>query len=113
MILEEATFEAFGYEVWELTHRSNKPLLAACELCGEFRITTKNAYHSFCKSCAKTDKNHPNYGKRGSETSHYKGGLSVTNLKKNICSYIKKQQKEKIVLKKQWQSGNANSDIFS
>ena len=52
MILEDATFEAFGYELFELTLQSNNPIIAACELCGEFRVTTKNYYYTFCKSCS-------------------------------------------------------------
>lgn len=67
MILEEATKEAFGYYASELTHGSNKPIIAVCELCGELKITTKHSYYTFCNSCSnilsdkfKGEKN-PNY----------------------------------------------------
>jgi hypothetical protein len=53
VILEEATKEAFGYYAKDLSRGSDKPVLATCELCGEFRVLTKNNYHTFCRSCAK------------------------------------------------------------
>jgi hypothetical protein len=52
MILEEATKEAFGYYAKDLSRGSDKPVLATCELCGEFRITFKRCYRSFCFTCA-------------------------------------------------------------
>lgn len=52
MILEDATKEAFGYYALELKPQSNRTILAACDLCGKFKFTTKNAYHTFCASCA-------------------------------------------------------------
>jgi hypothetical protein len=52
MILEEATFDAFGYYPSELKRKSGKSILVACEFCGEFRVTTKNLYSVFCKSCS-------------------------------------------------------------
>lgn len=51
-MLEEATKEAFGYYASELTHGSNKPILAACETCGEFRVISKQSYRIFCNSCS-------------------------------------------------------------
>lgn len=53
MILEDATYDVFGYELWEISHGSEKPILAACELCGKFRLTTKGNYHILCASCIK------------------------------------------------------------
>jgi uncharacterized Zn finger protein (UPF0148 family) len=53
MILEEETFEAFGYYPSTLTHGSHKSILAACELCGEFRVLKKQDYHTLCPSCAR------------------------------------------------------------
>jgi hypothetical protein len=52
MILEEETFEAFGYYPRDLKPQSNKPILAACELCGEFKVTSKSDYRAFCNSCS-------------------------------------------------------------
>lgn len=31
MILEDATLEAFGYEIWELSIQSNRPIWTACD----------------------------------------------------------------------------------
>lgn len=52
MILEEATYEAFGYYSSELSRKNSKPILAACELCGEFKVQPKCRYHTFCYACA-------------------------------------------------------------
>lgn len=64
MILEEATKEAFGYYPRELPPQGRKPILAACNLCGKFRITSKNAYRTLCHSCTN----------RGENSSNWKGG---------------------------------------
>jgi hypothetical protein len=52
MILEEETFEAFGYEVLELRPKSKKLILAACERCGTFRLLRRDSYRYFCNSCS-------------------------------------------------------------
>lgn len=52
-ILEEATFEAFGYYQSTFKLRSAKLIISACTLCGEIRICTKAAYTSFCPECRK------------------------------------------------------------
>jgi hypothetical protein len=56
MILEQETLEAYGYYPSDLKPQSCKSIIAACELCGEFRITSKNDYHYFCSSCSKKGK---------------------------------------------------------
>lgn len=69
MILEDATYEAFGYYPSKLKLQSGKPILAVCELCGEIRISRKCHYHTFCNSCChilsgeQKGKNHPMFGK--------------------------------------------------
>jgi hypothetical protein len=52
MQLEDATFEAFGYYASEFKPHSSKPILASCEFCGKFGITTKRGYHTFYHSCS-------------------------------------------------------------
>ena len=52
MILEQETFEAYGYYSKDLTHESHKNVIAACDLCGKFRVTSKYAYRTFCHSCS-------------------------------------------------------------
>jgi G:T-mismatch repair DNA endonuclease (very short patch repair protein) len=67
MILEDATYEAYGYYPKELTPKSSrKNIIAICSLCGEIKITTKHDYHPFCMSCAMTEKSHHDFDKRGS-----------------------------------------------
>lgn len=51
MILEEETFEAFGYWPSALTHGSNKPIKAACDDCGKVRKTSKDQYRDLTPSC--------------------------------------------------------------
>jgi hypothetical protein len=53
MILEQETFEAFGYYPLKLKPQSEKPILAACDECGITRETSKHQYHALCNSCAK------------------------------------------------------------
>ena len=100
MILDQETFEAFGYYPNDLKHHSNKRILAYCDLCGKLRVTTKVAYRTFCHSCSQifgevlrggtlseehkrkisvnhadvNSGNNPNFCKRGPECSWWKGG---------------------------------------
>ena len=64
MILEEATYEAFNYYPSKLKPQSHKPIIAACELCGEIRVTIKYAYRTFCKSCSTSGDKNPFFGKQ-------------------------------------------------
>jgi hypothetical protein len=84
MILEDATKEAFGYYASELKSKSNKHILAACELCGEFRIARKDGYHTFCKSCirkgkhlTKEHKANLSAVKRGEKNYNWQGGVKL------------------------------------
>jgi hypothetical protein len=52
MILEEATYDAFGYYPSKLKPKSTKSILAACDKCGKIRGTPKHHYHALCRSCA-------------------------------------------------------------
>lgn len=69
MILEEATFEAYGYYPSDLKPQSNRPILALCVQCGKEKITTKRDYRYFCNSCSenggkfKTGENNHNFGR--------------------------------------------------
>ena len=80
MILEDATKEAFGYYASELTLQSGKPILAACETCGEFKVTTKNYYYTFCISYSMK-------GKTASDKT--KAKLSLIQKGKNLQTSIK------------------------
>jgi G:T-mismatch repair DNA endonuclease (very short patch repair protein) len=90
MILEEATYDAFNHYPSKLKLQSGKLILAACETCGEFKVTTKNHYYTFCNSCSSilTGKNKgekaPMFGKKHTEKT--KALISATkNPKKTEC----------------------------
>ena len=78
MILEDATFEAFGYYPSDLSHGSGNRILAICELCGAPRAISKNDYRTFCFSCshmlgaARKGETHFNFGRTHSETTKAK-----------------------------------------
>ena len=67
MIDEEKTFEMFGYYSNSLTHGSNKKIIAICNGCKKERILRFQDYKKLCKSCVKSGKNNPMYGKIFSE----------------------------------------------
>lgn len=70
MILEEETFEAFGYRPSALSHGSAKPVLAACDLCGNVRKMPKCRYRALCMSCVQR-------GKHRTEESRHKQSIST------------------------------------
>jgi len=72
MILEEATFEQFGYYPKDLTPQSGKKILASCNGCGKIREISKNIYHDLCKSCAVNGERNPFYGRYHSEETKQK-----------------------------------------
>lgn len=76
MILEEETFEKFGYFPKKLKIKSNKRILTKCDGCGIKREICKSDYRKLCRSCAlktrfKNPENHPMYGKYGEDNSNY------------------------------------------
>lgn len=52
MILEAETVIEYGYLAIDLPPHSEKPILAACNGCGNVRETSKKDYCSLCRSCA-------------------------------------------------------------
>ena len=52
MILEEETYEKFGYYPSELKPHSGKKILAACDGCSKVRILSNHDYRALCKPCA-------------------------------------------------------------
>lgn len=56
MILEDATFEKFGYFPSDLKPQSGKRVLMACDKCDRIRIVKKSHYHALCRSCAQKGK---------------------------------------------------------
>lgn len=51
MILEEETFEEFGYYPNSLGERSAKPILVRCDKCSKTRKTSKHSMGALCNSC--------------------------------------------------------------
>ena len=86
MILEEATFEAFGYYPKDLKPQSAKKILAVCDECGDVRVISKHNYRALCRSCsqkgkgkmhteeAKSKISEAKKGKIGEEASRWRGG---------------------------------------
>ena len=90
MILEEETFEEFGYYSFGLKPQSNKKIIAKCDDCGKVRVLSKSRYAKFCRSCfQKGEKNH-NFGRHLSE--EHKKKISRSNKGKIITE----KQKEEI-----------------
>jgi hypothetical protein len=70
MILEEETFEVFGYYPSDLKHKSAKYIIRVCELCGEFKVLPRFGYRTLCISCVKK-------GKTRIFTEEHKASLSA------------------------------------
>lgn len=51
MILEEETYKKFGYYSSDLSPKSKKKILAACDDCGKVRVLGKGDYRPLCKLC--------------------------------------------------------------
>ena len=52
MILEEATFEAYGYYSRDLKPHSHKVIICVCDGCNKVRILRNDDYHVLCLSCS-------------------------------------------------------------
>jgi Fe2+ or Zn2+ uptake regulation protein len=61
MILEEETFEKYGYYPRDLKPQSNKRILAACNDCGKVREIENSQYSALCFLCSLKGENHPNW----------------------------------------------------
>ena len=76
MILEEETFEKFGYYSTDLKLQSNKKIVAVCDDCGQVRVRSKQGYRALCSSCAVKGERNPNYGKHHSEGTRKKMSIA-------------------------------------
>lgn len=77
MILEDATFEAYGYYPRDLSRRSGRPIKAACDDCGKVRETTKHMYRSRCLTCSQKGRAYSDamiLSFYGSDSPNWKGG---------------------------------------
>ena len=53
MILEQETFEEYGYWPSELAPHSHKRIISICIFCGKVRVVPKHNYYPLCNSCGK------------------------------------------------------------
>lgn len=72
MILEIETFKKFGYYSNDLSPKSSKKIIVACDKCGKIREITKYNYRALCKSCIRKGKKNPNYGREFSKETKQK-----------------------------------------
>ena len=102
MILDQETFEGFGYYPSDLKPQSNKKILAVCDSCGKARAIPKKSYRSLCLSCSmkgktftaehKRNMSEAQKGKTGEENSNWQGGISF----EPYCIKFNKAYKEHI-----------------
>lgn len=97
MILEEETFEKYGYSSSDLKPRSWKKIIVACDDCGKIHTTAKHDYRVLCKSCSQKRKRLSEEHKKkigvgniglckGKNHYNWKGGKV-----KRICEICKKE----------------------
>lgn len=75
MILEQETYNRYGYRSSDLKPKSNKPIVVTCDLCGNVRVVAKHNYRPHCKSCSykcRKHGTHPNM--KGENNPNWKGG---------------------------------------
>lgn len=66
-ILEEETFEKFGYFPSKLKPKSFRKILVKCIECGKVREIYKEAYRELCQSCTTKGNRNPCYGRKHTE----------------------------------------------
>jgi hypothetical protein len=84
MILEEETFEKFGYYPSDLKSGSHKHILVACDKCGKIRQNPKRNYFPFCKSCAPKSKPRPYKHSKHTEETKQKMSRAHEGLRKYL-----------------------------
>lgn len=84
MILEEETFDEYGYYPSELKPQSHKKILAVCDGCGKVRVIEKAHYRSLCRSCCHKGEKHPMFGITGERNHRW-------NRVKRICETCGKE----------------------
>lgn len=77
MILEQETYGKFGYYPSELSPKSGKKILAACDDCGKVRAIQKRQYRAFCPPCSRKGDRNARWGKHHSEETRRKISKSL------------------------------------
>jgi len=106
MILEQLTYNSFGYYPKDLKPYSRKKVIACCEDCGKVKVVKIYRANSKCKSCANKGINNPNYGKKASNETRKKMSKAhkgrVSPMKGRTMSEENKEIKSKL-FKMCWQ----------
>lgn len=76
MILEQETYEKFGYDPRELKPRSRKNVLVKCDKCGIIREIRMDSYSDLCVSCSHLGQTPWNKGKKATEKAKKKQSLA-------------------------------------
>ena len=100
VILEEATFEKFGYYSADLSHKSNKRLLVACDKCGKIRYIRKQSYRALCLNCSCKGRHHSEETRKKLSESH-KGKNNI-----NFGAPLSKDHKRKLSKANKGKKGN-------
>ena len=85
MILEQETFDAYGYYPSSLKPHSGKHILAKCDDCGKLRSGKKQSYRALCHSCSRKGYIH---------TEETKAKISETETGKEISDETKHKLRE-------------------
>lgn len=72
MILEQETFEQFGYRTNKLKPKSRKQIIASCDGCGKIRTIQYRSYNDFCHSCSMKGKTPWNKGLKAEDDERVK-----------------------------------------
>lgn len=77
MIDVNTSYTAFGTEVENLTHGSNRKICSVCDGCGKVRILKFQHYCKLCKSCVQKGKKHSDESKQKISKFHTGKALSA------------------------------------
>lgn len=90
MILEQQTFDEFGYWPSELRQFSSKKIIVACDKCGKIRVILKRSYRCLCISCGQQGTKRPNLKGKHLSKEH-KRKLSELNTGKRLSLETKEK----------------------
>lgn len=86
MIDEYWTWQFYGYYSYDLKPHSNKPIVARCDECCQYRVIRKKQYRELCMPCSKTGKKIQPFTKEHREkiSESLKGRIFTDEHKHNI-----------------------------
>jgi len=111
MILEQLTYNSFGYRSTDLSRKSAKKIIAICDICGKLRVLKKRDYRKLCVGCCKIGVNNPFYGRKHTKKAKNKIGVANSN---NVGYWLGKHRsnetKEKISRNKKGKKPNLSRE---